>query len=45
MRLMRFLLHVIGSMFTILLSVFQLALHLAISVMSIFAMLLVKSNQ
>lgn len=45
MRLMRFLLHVVGAIFNILWSVFQLALHLAISVMSIFATLLIKSNQ
>ena len=45
MRLLKALLHVIGFICTILLSVFQLALHLAISIMSIFAILLVKSNQ
>lgn len=44
MRMVRFFLHIIGFLFTILASTFQLALHLAMSIFSIFIMLIVKSN-
>lgn len=44
MRMVRFLLHIIGSLFTILVSALQLALHLVMSIFSIFIMLIVKSN-
>ena len=44
MRIIRFLLRFIGFLFTILVSAFQLALHLTMSIFSIFIMLIVKSN-
>ena len=44
MRIVRFFLHIIGFLFTLLVSAFQLALHLAINIFSIFIMLIVKSN-
>ena len=43
-RMVRFLLHIIGFLFTILVSTFQLALHLVMSIFSIFIMLIIKSN-
>ena len=39
-----FFLHIIRFLLTIMLSAFQLALHLAMSIFSIFIMLIVKSN-
>ena len=44
MRILRFCLHIIGFMFTILVSAFQLALHLAMSILSLFFIALVKSS-
>ena len=44
MRMVRFFLHILGFMFTILSSVFQLALHLIMSIFSIFFMLVLKNN-
>ena len=44
MRMVRFFLHIIGFLFTILASAFQLALHLAMRIFSILIMLIVKSN-
>lgn len=37
MRMVRFFLHIIGFLFTILISTFQLALHLIMSIFSIFS--------
>jgi len=45
MRMLRFFLHFIGFVFTILVSAFQLALHLAMSILSLFFIALVKSGQ
>ena len=44
MRIVRFFLHIIGFVFTILVSAFQLALHLAMSILSLFFIALVKSS-
>lgn len=44
MRMVRFFLRIIEFLFTILVSALQLALHLAMSIFSIFIMLIVKSN-
>ena len=44
MRMVRFFLHVMRFLFTILASVFQLALQLVMSIFSVFIMLIVKSN-
>ena len=44
MRMVRFFLHIIGFLFTILASVFQLALHLAMSILSLIFIALVKSS-
>ena len=44
MRMVRFLLHIIGFLFTILVSIFQLALHLAMNILSLFFIALVKSS-
>lgn len=44
MRMVRFFLHIIKFLFTILVSAFQLALHLAMSIFPIFIMLIVKFN-
>ena len=44
MRMVRFFLHIIGFLFTILVSFFQLAMRLAMSIFSIFIMLIVKSK-
>lgn len=44
MRIVRFFLHVIGFVFTILVSAFQLVLHLAMSILSLFFIALVKSS-
>ena len=38
MRIVRFFLHIIEFVFTILVSAFQLALHLALSILSLFFM-------
>ena len=42
MRRVRFFLHIIGFLFTILVSIFQLALHLAMNILSLFFIALVK---
>ena len=44
MRMVRFSLHIIGFLFMILVSAFQMALHLAMSILSLFFIALVKSN-
>ena len=44
MRILRFCLHIIGFVFTILVSAFQLTLHLALSLLSLFFIALVKSS-
>ena len=45
MKIVKFFLHIIGFMFTILASAFQLTLHLAMSILSLFFIALVKSGQ
>ena len=43
MRIIKFLFHIIGFLFTLLASAFQLAFSLALNILSIFIMLIVKS--
>ena len=43
MRIIKYLFHIIGFLFTILASAFQLAFTLALNILSIFIMLIVKS--
>lgn len=44
MRMVRFFLHIIGFLLTILASAFHLALHLALNILSLFFIILVKSS-
>ena len=44
MRKVRLFFNIMGFLFTILISAFQLALQLALSIFSFFIMLIVKSN-
>lgn len=44
MRMVRLFFHIMGFPFTILVSAFQLALHQAMGIFSMFIMLIVKST-
>ena len=44
MRMLKCLLHIIGFMFSVLAALFQIILHLAVGILSLFVTALVKSS-